>query len=159
MRRFSSFLTIVTGTAIITSAVLAFSADQMSMPMGDSSKATVATKSTIVTDTTKLKPQTTCPIQGDPINKNLYVDYKGKRIYVCCQGCIAEVKKDPEGAIKKLALLGQAPETIAPVKKSATKAAVKDTSKKSMDMSGSDMKGMDMSSDTSMKGMDHSKMK
>ena len=34
------------------------------------------------------KPQFTCPVMGGPINKKLYYDYKGYRIYVCCQGCL-----------------------------------------------------------------------
>jgi len=46
--------------------------------------------------------QTTCPVMGGKINKKLYVDYKGKRIYVCCGGCISTVKADPEKYIKKL---------------------------------------------------------
>ena len=50
----------------------------------------------------KLKLQTICPIMGGKINKSLYVDALGKRIYVCCPVCIAHVKKDPAAAIKKL---------------------------------------------------------
>jgi YHS domain-containing protein len=76
----------------------------------------------------QLKPQTTCPVQGDPIDKNLYVDYNGKRIYVCCKGCLAEVTKDPEKQIKKLASMGQSVETIAVKSKTAT-TAVDDTTK------------------------------
>jgi hypothetical protein len=104
-----------------------------------------------------LKPQTSCPIMGGAIDKKQYVDYNGKRIYVCCGGCVAEVKKNPEAAIKKLADMGQEPETIATVNKNSTsntKSTPKDTSMKGMDMSGSAM-----SKDSSMKGMDHSKMK
>ncbi len=65
--------------------------------------------------TAELKPQTTCPIMGGAIDKELYVDYKGKRIYVCCSGCIDAVKKDPEGAIKKLASMGESVEVLAAV--------------------------------------------
>lgn len=57
----------------------------------------------------QLKPQTTCPIMGGGIDKSLYVDHDGKRIYVCCQGCIAAVKKNPAAAVKKLADAGQKP--------------------------------------------------
>lgn len=110
-------------------------------------KDTVAT----VTHAKQLKPQTTCPIMGGAIDKKQYVDYKDKRIYVCCGGCVAEVKNDPEAAIKKLADMGQEPEIIA---SAHTKTAPKDTAMKGMNMSG-----MNMSKDTSMKGMDHSKMK
>jgi YHS domain-containing protein len=30
------------------------------------------------------------------------MDYKGQRIYFCCQGCDAEFKKDPEKYLKKI---------------------------------------------------------
>lgn len=50
----------------------------------------------------KITPQTTCPVMGGKIDKNQYVDHDGKRIYVCCQGCIGAVKKDPRKYIKKL---------------------------------------------------------
>lgn len=52
--------------------------------------------------TDNLKPQTICPVMGSKINKNLYVDYNGKRIYVCCKSCINIVKKSPEKYIKIL---------------------------------------------------------
>jgi len=48
------------------------------------------------------KAQTTCPVMGGAVNTNLYVDYGGKRIYVCCKGCVADVKKDPAKYISKL---------------------------------------------------------
>ena len=50
-----------------------------------------------------VKKQTLCPIMtNNPVNKNLYVDYEGKRIYFCCNGCPAQFKKDPAKYIKKL---------------------------------------------------------
>ena len=30
------------------------------------------------------KPQTTCPVLGGNVDKNVYADYQGKRIYFCC---------------------------------------------------------------------------
>lgn len=50
----------------------------------------------------KMKAQTLCPVMGGKINPDLYVDVNGKRIYVCCRGCVAEVKKHPAKYIKKL---------------------------------------------------------
>ncbi len=62
---------------------------------------------------TTLKPQTTCPVmKGNPIDKKLFVDADGKRIYVCCKGCIAQVKKDPAKAIAELKSEGQEPIAI-----------------------------------------------
>ncbi len=48
------------------------------------------------------KVQTDCPVLGEPINKNLYVDFQGKRIYVCCDDCIEKVNADPEKYIKEI---------------------------------------------------------
>ncbi|MFZ2657062.1 MAG: hypothetical protein WAX69_19165 [Victivallales bacterium] len=50
----------------------------------------------------KAVAQTECPIMGGKINKSLFVDAQGKRIYVCCGGCIGKVKADPEKYIKEL---------------------------------------------------------
>ena len=48
------------------------------------------------------KTQTTCPVLAGNIDKNVYVDYHGKRIYFCCSGCDAEFMKNPEKYMKKL---------------------------------------------------------
>ena len=47
-------------------------------------------------------PQTTCPVMRGKINKQQYVDHDGKRIYVCCAGCIDKIKADPARYIGKL---------------------------------------------------------
>jgi len=47
-------------------------------------------------------PQTTCPVMGGTINKEIYVDYKGERVYFCCAGCPDIFKKDPEKYLKKM---------------------------------------------------------
>lgn len=53
------------------------------------------------TDVVKPKPQATCPIMAGKINKEIYTDYEGKRVYFCCKGCIAVFKKDPVKYVKK----------------------------------------------------------
>ena len=60
--------------------------------------------------------QTTCPIMGGPINKELYADYKGQRVYFCCMACPEEFNKNPEKYIAKLKEMGQEPELIEPKK-------------------------------------------
>lgn len=50
----------------------------------------------------QVKAQTICPVMGGEVNPKLYVDAEGKRIYVCCQGCIAPLKADPAKYIKQL---------------------------------------------------------
>ena len=51
---------------------------------------------------TEIKLQTTCPVMGGAIDKHLYVDHEGKRVYICCKGCEAPLKKDPAKYIKAL---------------------------------------------------------
>jgi hypothetical protein len=50
--------------------------------------------------------QTTCPVMGGAINTNQYVDHDGKRVYVCCAGCIAKIKEDPAKVVKTLEASG-----------------------------------------------------
>ena len=64
------------------------------------------------------KAQTTCPVMGGPVNKKLFVDADGKRIYLCCKGCIAPVKKEPKKYIAELEAEGVTLEK-APVEKAA----------------------------------------
>lgn len=59
-----------------------------------------------------LIPQKSCPLTGEPIDKKSYLDHQGKRIYVCCDGCLSALKKDPEKAIKDLAAKGESVESI-----------------------------------------------
>jgi YHS domain-containing protein len=48
------------------------------------------------------KDQTICPVMGGMINKNLYADYQGNRVYFCCPPCLREFKKDPDKYVKKM---------------------------------------------------------
>ena len=48
------------------------------------------------------KAQTTCPVMGGTINKAMYADHEGKRVYFCCAGCVDTFKADPGKYIKKL---------------------------------------------------------
>lgn len=64
-----------------------------------------------VTEKRVAKPQSLCPVMGAPINKDLYVDADGARIYVCCTDCIAKVKADPQAALKKIVANGERAET------------------------------------------------
>jgi len=46
--------------------------------------------------------QKTCPVEGNPINKDVFVEYKGKKVYFCCADCKAAFDKDPEKYVAKL---------------------------------------------------------
>jgi len=56
------------------------------------------------------KPQTVCPVLGGNIDKKIFADYQGKRIYFCCPGCDAEFNKNPDKYMKKLEEQGVTPE-------------------------------------------------
>jgi hypothetical protein len=53
-------------------------------------------------NSSKVKYQSKCPVMGGKISKKLYFDYKEKRIFVCCKGCIALLKKNPDKYIMQM---------------------------------------------------------
>jgi hypothetical protein len=64
------------------------------------------------------KVQVLCPVMTDEkINKKLFVDHDGKRIYVCCGSCISKVKKDPAKYIEQLEKQGITLDTVPAPKK------------------------------------------
>ena len=50
----------------------------------------------------KTKAQTKCPVMGAAIDKDLYIDVNGKRIYLCCEGCGNIIKENPDKYIKAM---------------------------------------------------------
>jgi len=46
--------------------------------------------------------QTICPVMGGVVNKDIYVEYKGKKVYFCCESCKGMFEKDPEKYVAKL---------------------------------------------------------
>lgn len=52
------------------------------------------------------KAQTACPVMGNPIDKSIFVDHNGKRVYFCCSSCMTSFKQDPEKYISKLTAQG-----------------------------------------------------
>ena len=46
--------------------------------------------------------QTTCPVMGNAINKDIFVEYKGKKVYFCCPPCKEKFEEAPEEYIAKL---------------------------------------------------------
>lgn len=58
-----------------------------------------------------LPGQTTCPVSGDPIDKDIFRDVDGKRVYFCCKSCPTAFDKDPQKFLAKLDQMRQAGET------------------------------------------------
>jgi Cu(I)/Ag(I) efflux system membrane fusion protein len=46
--------------------------------------------------------QTLCPVMDAPVNKDLFVEYKGMKVYFCCPGCSDKFLADPEKYLPKL---------------------------------------------------------
>ena len=46
--------------------------------------------------------QTDCPVMGGAINKAIFAEYKGKKVYFCCSPCEEKFKEEPEKYIAKL---------------------------------------------------------
>ena len=65
--------TLTTATALIAALMISVTASAMD----EKEKNHEATKA-----------QETCPVMGGKINKSLYADVNGHRVYVCCKGCI-----------------------------------------------------------------------
>ncbi len=56
--------------------------------------------------------QEKCPLMGGEINKEIYADHDGKRVYFCCAACIPKFKEDPEKYLAELKEKGIEPEAI-----------------------------------------------
>ncbi|WP_372796066.1 efflux RND transporter periplasmic adaptor subunit [Pontiella sp.] len=46
--------------------------------------------------------QTICPVMGNPVNKEIFVDYHGKRIYFCCAGCDSTFMENPDHYLQQM---------------------------------------------------------
>jgi len=46
--------------------------------------------------------QTICPVMEGAINKDIYTEYKGKKVYFCCPGCKSKFEEEPEKYLAKL---------------------------------------------------------
>jgi YHS domain-containing protein len=119
--RFTKMLASVIPAACVATLLTA------SFALGQSEKSVKSDTAKAMAKVKQLKPQTTCPVMGGPIDKKMYVDYKGKRIYVCCPGCIDSVKNNPEKYIRKLEKMGQGVETISEGSMKEIKGAKADT--------------------------------
>lgn len=62
----------------------------------------VLTNATTTEKGISTKPQTHCPVLNEPIDKKVFIDHNGKRIYFCCSGCIENFKKNPEKYLEKM---------------------------------------------------------
>lgn len=78
----------------------------------DQFKVPIKNESTPLISEKAMKAQTKCPVMGGDINKDLYVDYKGLRVYFCCDGCQGTFNSDPEKYLKEMKEAGVEPEKV-----------------------------------------------
>ncbi|MBT3295451.1 MAG: HlyD family efflux transporter periplasmic adaptor subunit [Verrucomicrobia bacterium] len=57
-------------------------------------------------------PQTNCPVMGGAINKDVYADHEGQRVYFCCAGCDGRFREDPEKYLAIMRAKGVEPEVL-----------------------------------------------
>lgn len=43
----------------------------------------------------RAKVQVTCPVSKEPVDQKVFVESKGKKVYLCCQGCAGKYQSDP----------------------------------------------------------------
>jgi len=46
--------------------------------------------------------QTTCPVMGGAVSKAIFTEYKGKKVYFCCEPCKEKFEATPEQYVAKL---------------------------------------------------------
>ena len=46
--------------------------------------------------------QTTCPVSGEPIDRQYFTYYKGRGIYFCCADCVKKFEAEPEKYLEKM---------------------------------------------------------
>ena len=50
--------------------------------------------------------QKMCPVSGHDIDKESFIEYKGQKVYFCCDDCVATFKEKPAEFAKKLPQFG-----------------------------------------------------
>ena len=68
---------------------------------GERPPATEPEEAAVVADA--MENQQYCPVmEGMPVDRSIYADHDGKRVYFCCAGCIGAFQDDPERYMEKL---------------------------------------------------------
>ncbi len=52
------------------------------------------------------KAQAVCPVTGDKIDKAVFADYEGKRVYFCCQACVPAFKAGSASIVARMEKAG-----------------------------------------------------
>jgi len=82
-------------TGIILTGLALFSGCEQKQPTAQPTPPASAQPAAVV-------EQTTCPVMGGAIDKTIFVEYKGKKVYFCCKGCPETFLANPEKYLAKL---------------------------------------------------------
>ena len=84
------------GIALGTGAIIALAGC-------NGARETTADEAEVAAVVDAVENQQFCPVMdGMPIDKDLYVDYEGQRVYFCCAGCVSAFEAEPEKYMEKL---------------------------------------------------------
>ena len=104
-------IVLVAGVALVLFAITGCAKKQAPAPEKETAQTQADALSTAAQDTAAAAKekvaeaieQKTCPIMdGNPINKDLFVEYKGKKVYFCCAGCKEKFLANPEQYVATL---------------------------------------------------------
>jgi YHS domain-containing protein len=56
--------------------------------------------------------QTLCPVMGGRINKLIFTEYDGRKVYFCCAGCKPKFEQEPQKYLDKLLQFKKAQPTV-----------------------------------------------
>ena len=72
------------------------------IPEDSPDSAGAPTRAPEIDNPAEIPGQALCPVMGGKINKAIFTDYNGKRIYFCCPPCVKAFESDPEKYMKAL---------------------------------------------------------
>jgi len=72
------------------------------MPEMDAAAAKVSKAASEVETASAAIEQTVCPVMGGKINKDVFVEHNGQKVYFCCKACVSKFQKAPEEYLSKL---------------------------------------------------------
>ncbi|MCX7000907.1 MAG: YHS domain-containing protein [Candidatus Sumerlaeota bacterium] len=70
------------------------------LPMGEKGKKEGEVKGK--THGTTMRKQTRCPVDNTRVDKKIFTDQNGKRVYFCCSDCKKEFEKNPDKYMKQM---------------------------------------------------------
>jgi len=89
---------ITTAVVLLTTLIILVGCRKKTGPTSPPAKTAEQTAQTTAT----AGEQTICPVMGGKINKDIFVEYQGKKVYFCCADCKEEFQKDSQKYLAKL---------------------------------------------------------